>query len=190
MPTQTKFIALSGASYIDLSGVFADLDGGASYGTATKFKVGSVDLTGYFHASTGTDDRPNFNTGYKITVGGVATDLSVVFRRRGFAGLNITTQPQSQTKTEGQTCTFTIAATTISGTLTYQWKKWNGTIFENINGATSTSYTTPTLGIADDGSKYICTVSNGTSTVNSQEAIITVYYVDVTAQPTSNSYNA
>ena len=83
MPTQTRFIAPSGGSNLDLSGIFADLDGGTSYGTATKFRVGSVDLTGYFHASTSSEDRPAFNTGYKVN----GTDLSAIFRRRGFVGM-------------------------------------------------------------------------------------------------------
>ena len=190
MPTQTKFIAPSGAVNLDLSGIFADLDGGTSYGTATKFKVGSVDLTGYFHASTGSDDRPNFNTGYKITVNGATTDLSAIFRRRGFSGINITVQPQTQTKNEGENCTFSITATTLAGTLTYQWKKWNGSSFEVIQGAESSTYQTPTLVAGDDGNKYICTLSNGTSTLNSAEAVLTVYYVTITTNPSSNSYNA
>lgn len=189
MPTQTKFICPSGGVNVDLSGIFADLNGGTSYGTATKFKVGSVDLTGYFHASTG-GDTPSFNTGFKITVGGIATDLSSLFRRRGFSGLSITVQPQSQTKNESQTCTFTITATTSSGTLTYQWKKWNGSSYASISGATSSSYTTPTLTASDDGSLYICTVSNGTSTLDSSVATLTVYYVTINTNPSNGSFNA
>lgn len=186
MPIETKFICVSGATNIDLSGIFEDLDGGTSYGTQTKFKVGSVDLTGYFHASTSSEDRPSFNTNFKVN----GTDLSTLFRRRGFVGLSITVQPQSQTKNEGETCTFTITATTSSGTLTYQWKKWNGSSYANISGATSASYTTPTLTASDDGNLYICTVSNGTSTLDSSVATLTVHYVTITDNPDAGSFNA
>ena len=113
MPTQTRFITVSGAASIDLSGVFEDLGGGTSYGTATKFKVGSTDLTGLFHASTSESDRANFST--KFLVNG--TDLTAIFRRRGFSGLSITVQPQSKTKNEGETATFSITATTSTATL-------------------------------------------------------------------------
>jgi hypothetical protein len=186
MPTQTKFICPSGESNVDLSGIFADLDGGTSYGTATKFKVGSVDLTGYFHASTSSEDRPSFNTGFKVN----GTDLSTLFRRRGFSGLNITVQPQSVTKNEGDTHQFSITATTTSGTLTYQWKKWNGSSYADISGATSSTYTTPTLTASDDGNLYRCTVSNGTTTLDSSIATLTVYYVTITDHPDAGSFNA
>jgi hypothetical protein len=186
MPTQTRFITVSGAASIDLSGVFEDLGGGTSYGTATNFKVGSTDLTGLFHASTSESDRANFNT--KFLVNG--TDLSAIFRRRDFSGLSITVQPQSQTKNEGETATFSITATTSTGTLSYQWKKWNGSSYANISGATSTSYTTPTLTASDDGNQYICTVSNGTSTLDSSVATLTVYYVTITDQPDGGGLNS
>jgi len=158
MPTQTKFICPSGGVNVDLSGIFADLDGGTSYGTATKFKVGSVDLTGYFHASTSVDDRPSFNTGYKIG----ANDLSTIFRRRGFVGINITTQPTNQVVVNNSTATFSIAAT-AAGTPTYQWYK--NTIL--ISGATSTTYTTAALTTANDTDAYFCRVSYSGSSVDS-----------------------
>ena len=189
MPTQTRFLCPSGGANVDLSGIFEDLNGGTSYGSVTRFKVGSVDLTGYFHASTSSEDRPSFNTGFKVN----GTDLSTLFRRRGFSGLSITVQPQSQTKNEGETCTFTITATTSSGTLTYQWKKWNGSSYVNVGTATSDTpnlYTTPTLTASDDGSLYICTVSNGTSTLDSSVATLTVHYVTITDHPDAGSFNA
>ena len=78
MPTETKFRITSGAALVDLSGVFEPLNGGTSYGTATKYKVGAIDFTGLFYASSGTDDRIASNTGYKLSDG---TDLKNVFRR-------------------------------------------------------------------------------------------------------------
>lgn len=158
MPTQTKFICPSGGVNVDLSGIFEDLNGGTSYGTQTKFKVGSVDLTGYFHASTSSEDRPSFNTGFKVN----GTDLSTLFRRRGFVGITITTQPTNQIVVNNTSATFSIAAT-AAGTPTYQWYKNNSI----ISGATSTTYTTGALTTANDTDTYFCRVSYSGSSVDS-----------------------
>jgi hypothetical protein len=81
----------------------------------------------------------------------------------------ITTQPQSQTVTAGQTATFSVVA---SGTapLSYQWKK-GGTA---IGSATSSSYTTPATTTADSGSSFTVTVSNTAGNVTSNAATLTV----------------
>jgi regulation of enolase protein 1 (concanavalin A-like superfamily) len=82
---------------------------------------------------------------------------------------SITTQPQNQTVTAGQTATFTVTA---SGTPapTYQWQK--NTVA--ISGATSSSYTTPTTTTADNGSSYRVVVTNSSGTVTSNAATLTV----------------
>ena len=178
MPTQTKFIAPSGGVNLDLSGIFADLDGGTSYGTATKFKVGSVDLTGYFHVSTGSDDKPNFNTGYKITVAGVATDLSAIFRRRGFVGISITDQPDNQLIVNGSNVSFSITATSNGGafTGTYRWRK-DGVNLNNggkISGATSATLTITGATFDDNAGSYDCVLTSGGSSVTSDSALLQV----------------
>lgn len=158
MPTQTKFVCPSGGVNVDLSGIFEDLGGGTSYGTATKFKVGTTDFTGLFHASTSSEDRPSFNTGFKVN----GTDLSTLFRRRGFVGINITTQPTTQIINNNASATFSIAAT-AAGTPAYQWYKNNSI----ISGATSTTYTTGALTTANDTDTYFCRVSYSGSSVDS-----------------------
>ena len=67
----------------------------------------------------------------------------------------ILTHPASQAVAPGQTATF---SATASGTnpLTYQWQK-NGTA---ISGATTSSYTTPPVTLADNGAKFRVVVSN------------------------------
>jgi len=81
---------------------------------------------------------------------------------------SITTQPSSQTKTLGQSVTFTVAA---SGTtpLSYQWRK-NGS---NISGATSSSYTISYVKTSDAGN-YDCVVSNTCGSATSNTATLTV----------------
>jgi hypothetical protein len=81
----------------------------------------------------------------------------------------ITSSPTNQSVTAGQTAKFTVTATG-SGTLTYQWLK-NGS---DIAGATSASYTTPPTTIADNGSTYLCVVSNAGGSTPSGSATLAV----------------
>jgi len=181
MPTETRFIAPSGGVNLDLSGIFADLDGGTSYGTATKFRVGSVDLTGYFHASTG-GDTPSFNTGYKVN----GTDLSAIFRRRGFVGIGITAQPEDELIVNGANATFSVTATLNGGafTGTYRWRK-NGVNLNNvgkISGALSASLTITGATLDDDAGSYDCVLTSGGSSTTSNAALLQVKpYITSTA---------
>ena len=99
---------------------------------------------------------------------------------------SINTQPAAQTVTEGQTASFTVAA---SGTapLTYQWQK-NGTA---ISGATSSTYTTPTTAIGDTDAVFTVVVSNGTGTATSSSATLTVtagaVALAITSQPAAQT---
>lgn len=87
----------------------------------------------------------------------------------------ITTPPQGQSVTAGQSATFSVVAagTPAPG---YQWQK-NGT---DIPGATSSSYTTPATAAADDGALFRVVVSNAAGSVTSSAATLTV----------ANSYSA
>jgi len=179
MPTQTKFICPSGGVNVDFSGVFEELNGGTQYGTATNFKVGASDINTLFHASTSVNDRPSFNTGYKIG----ANDLSTIFRRRGFSGINITTQPTNQVVVNNSTATFSIAATAL-GTPTYQWYKNS----LSISGETSTTYTTASLTTANDTDVYFCRVSYSGSFVDSN-SVGSKIKPFITTQPVGGSFN-
>jgi len=82
----------------------------------------------------------------------------------------ITTQPQNATVTVGQTTTFTVVATGTAP-LSYQWQMNQ----QNISGATSASYTTPTAAITDNGETFRVIVSNGTAPdATSANATLTV----------------
>lgn len=99
----------------------------------------------------------------------------------------ITTQPTSLTINSGSTATFTVAATGPS--LTYQW--YQGTSGETANPislATSSSYTTPSLG--SNGSYWV-RVSNGAGNVNSNTVTATVIQPpNITSQPNPVSVTA
>lgn len=81
----------------------------------------------------------------------------------------ITTQPQNQIVTAGQTATFSVVATGTAP-LGYQWQKNNA----NISGATSSSYTTPATTTSDNGSAFDVVVSNSAGSVTSNAATLTV----------------
>lgn len=82
---------------------------------------------------------------------------------------SITTQPANQSVTAGQAATFMVIATGTAP-LAYQWQRGA----TNIQGATSSSYTTqPTL-LSDNGSQFAVVVSNSAGTARSHTAILTV----------------
>ena len=69
--------------------------------------------------------------------------------------------------------TFTVTAT--GANLTYQWQSLvSGGSFTNIGGATSSSYTTPALALADSGTQFRAVVTNGQGSATSNAAALTV----------------
>ena len=177
MPTQTNFICPSGASFYDLSGVFDALNGGTAYGSATNYKVNGLDLSGIFHASQIESDRPNFNTGFKLSSG---ADLSTVFRRYNFIqDPIINNQPATITRKTTQSATFTVQFTIISASVSYQWKKDGSNLTGTgssgtVSGAGShtISYTINPVQMGDQGN-YSVTLT-GASVVNSNNARLNI----------------
>ena len=103
---------------------------------------------------------------------------------------SITTQPVSQTVTAPATATFTVVASGIPAPI-YQWiqEAPGASIYSSINGATSASYTTGATTTANSGTKYACVVTNGSGSVTSSAATLTVNPTPVvpriTTQPVS-----
>src|SRR6185369_11880885 len=65
----------------------------------------------------------------------------------------VTQHPQNASVTVGQTATFNVTAT--GANLSYQWHSMPfGGSFTNIGGATSNSYTTPVVALADSGTQF------------------------------------
>jgi hypothetical protein len=95
-------------------------------------------------------------------------------------GISIVQQPDDVVVTAGQQATFTMSAASLSGGITYQWRK-NGVV---IASATSTSYTTPTTVYPDDnGALYSCLASNVDGTAATRNAVLTVNAVVVPNPP-------
>lgn len=87
----------------------------------------------------------------------------------------ITTQPTSQTVTEGGTATFTVVT---SGTepLSYQWQQStdSGQSWTDIDGATDATYTTEATTTSMNGYQYRCVVSNSAGIITSDAVSLTV----------------
>jgi len=101
------------------------------------------------------------------------------------AAPSVTTEPAAQTVTEGQTATFSLVAAG-SGPLNYQWNK-NGTA---ISGATSSSYTTPSTTVSDDGEQFTALVSNNLGKVTTSTVSLHVrrrIAPSITTQPASQT---
>ena len=115
--------------------------------------------------------------------------LAITLSGMGTTALAITAQPENQSVTAGQTATFFVAATG-TGTLTYQWKK----TAMAISGATAASYTTPPTMSSETGTQYSVVVTDGSSSVTSSMAILTVTAAavapSITAQPANKTVTA
>ncbi|PYU01822.1 MAG: hypothetical protein DMG34_17670, partial [Acidobacteria bacterium] len=96
----------------------------------------------------------------------------------------IAAQPVSQAVTVGQSATFTVGA---DGTapLSFQWQKNN----TNIPGATSGSYKTPAVTMADSGSSFRVVVSNTKGSAMSGAVTLTVSATTVAPTITTHPAN-
>jgi outer membrane protein assembly factor BamB len=81
----------------------------------------------------------------------------------------ITTQPTAQTAKVGATATFSVTATGAPP-LAYQWFEFA----KPIKGATSASYTTPTLAASDNNAFFFVLVTNSIGSIESDEVLLTV----------------
>ena len=79
----------------------------------------------------------------------------------------ITTQPTNQTAKAGSTATFTVVATGAAP-LAYQWFEFA----KPIKGATSASFTTPTLAPSDNNAFFFVVVTNSFGSIESDEVLL------------------
>lgn len=89
--------------------------------------------------------------------------------------LRITGNPASQLVPAGTAATLSVTATSPQA-ITYQWQQAapGSATFTDVGGATAASYTTPLLTVAEDGVRYRCHLTSGTSAATSAEAVINV----------------
>ncbi|HEY2950984.1 MAG TPA: PQQ-dependent sugar dehydrogenase, partial [Verrucomicrobiae bacterium] len=82
---------------------------------------------------------------------------------------NVTSQPGDQTVMVGESAAFSVAASGPTQ-LAYQWQR-NST---NVPGATNTSYSLPSVVLADNDSVFRCVVTNIFGSVTSNPALLIV----------------
>ena len=158
-------------------GIIWDGKSGTVYGDVTL----QEDITIGEGESLTIENGASLNTGsHEVIVnGGTLTGGERITGTVKYAP-TITTQPTSQTVTEGGTATFTVVT---SGTepLSYQWQQStdSGQSWTDIEDATDATYTIGATTTSMSGNQYRCVVSNSAGSVTSAAATLTV-----TAKPT------
>ncbi|MEW5922131.1 MAG: immunoglobulin domain-containing protein [Bacillota bacterium] len=151
--------------------------------------------------STQASDAGSYTCNVSNAAGSITSNAATLTVNPAAVEPAIDAQPVSATKNIGETATFTVSATASDGgTLSYQWQKSadNGATWNNIDGATSASYTTGTLAYAENGSQYRCVVTNSkngtTATATSAATTLTVNPAavepSITTQPASQTVTA
>ena len=89
---------------------------------------------------------------------------------------------------DGETAAMSITAEHAAS---YQWQKWNGTQFVNIDGATGAAYTTPTATAADHNAKFRCIATNADGSATSPTFTLEVkgYIPKITAPTAKKTVN-
>ena len=138
----------------------------------TPSGVGAVSATGLYTAPT-TVSSAQTVTVTATSVSDITKFASATVTLNPPAPPVITQDPQAAIALVGQTATFTVTATGLG--ITYQWQSMApGGSFANIAGATSSSYTTPTTALADNGKQFRCVVTNAQGSVTSNPATLSV----------------
>jgi len=90
--------------------------------------------------------------------------------------ITIGTQPTNQSVVEGGDATFTAAATATRGAaVSYQWQEDIESVWTNVSGATSATYTVADTELADDGRSFRVRVTAvGATPVTSNAVTLTV----------------
>ena len=149
-------------------------DGGANYAS-----VGSATSASY---TTPTLVFANDNADrYRVVaslVGAAASITSTHGELTVLRVISISSQPTSAAVIEGQTATFAIGAAITSGSISYQWQisTNGGAAWVNINGANSSTYTTPATTyptVPSEQFRVVMTNANAT-TLTSNAATLTV----------------
>lgn len=87
----------------------------------------------------------------------------------------INVQPQNQIAKTGSAATFSVSALSSLGAISFQWQLNTGSGWSNISGATSSSYTTPTLTNTYDQYQYRVNITDANGTVASDSAVLDVW---------------
>jgi len=151
-------------------------DGGANY---NNIAVGAPYSGITTNTLTITGVPPTFN-GYRYRciasngacTPGISTGATLTVNTFPVIG----TQPASATICAGGNATFSVAATTGVGVLTYQWQLSTdgGATYTNIAGATTNSFAQTGIPVGQNGYRFRVIVTAGCGSVTSSAAVLTV----------------
>ena len=163
-------------------------DGGANYANVSTGTGGTTDsyTTGTLIFADDNNDR--FQCIVSL-VGSAAPITSGFALQTVLRVITISQQPQNTAVIEGQTASFSVTAAITSGSITYQWQisTDSGANWSAINGANSSSYTTPaTTYPTNPSEQFRCVLSNANATsVTSTAATLTVNESEFVSAPTT-----
>ncbi|MCU1257635.1 MAG: hypothetical protein JWO80_520, partial [Bryobacterales bacterium] len=145
-------------------------------GTSSKFaNISGATSAGYTTPPAGAaDNGTQFLCIVSNTAGSTTSTAATLTVTSQLQPPTITQNPSNAAVSVGKAATFTVSAS--GSALTYQWQSKPGTssIFANIQGATSASYTTLPASTSDNGTQFLCIVSNSAGTATSSPATLTV----------------
>ena len=165
----------NGATWADIAGA-----------TAASHTTGSTDVS---------MNGQQFRVVASNSAGSVTSAAVVLTVNAAPVAAAITTQPLAQSVTAGNAAAFTAAATgTPTPTLQWQRSSDGGATWSDIAGATGTTHNTGPTGLAQNGERYRVVASNGSSSVSSNAALLSVTAAAqapaITEQPTNASVTA
>jgi hypothetical protein len=138
-----------------------------------QWRKGGVTINGatnatYTIATTVSGDAGTYSVVATNPVSSVTSNGATLTVNAAPVAPSIITQPANLTVTTGQQAFFSVEATGTAP-LTYQWRKGG----QNINGATSATYTIPTT-VSGDAGTYSVVVTNSVNSATSNGATLTV----------------
>ena len=128
------------------------------------------------------------STGYQTfrcvvtsSYGGTATTTAATVTVAQRDTITITAQPTTTTGYVGDTITLSVTAVSDnpSATLSYQWQVKNGATYDDISGATSSTYTVPTSTAGTERYRVVVSSNKGATDVTSNYADVTLSYQPV-----------
>ncbi len=165
---QTLTLMNTSATPVTISGMAVAGTGFTIVGGVSSFTI-APGLTHQFQVKFAPTAAGNVSGSIAIVSDGPGSPLSIPLTGTGTTGLAIVTQPRSLSVITGQTAPFSVTAKGL-GTLSYQWEQ-NGAA---ISGATEASYLAPGATLSESGTRFTVVVSDGTTSVTSSPAILTV----------------
>jgi hypothetical protein len=160
-------------------------DGGSTWTNIQGATLPTLTLTNVLPSQNGTEYQAIFTN----VIGSATTSAATL--TVNYAPI-VTTSPNSQTVTAGQTATFTAAANANpAATVQWQVSTDGGNTFTNISGANSTTLTLTNVQASQNGFKYQAVFTNSIGTNTSTAATLTVLFAPiVTINPSNQTVNA